>query len=68
MDGRLFRMDRVVVDTDTVTVIDFKTGEDKDTYSEQIHGYITILQNLYTDRAIHGILAFVDRKKIQVVA
>ncbi len=29
-DGRLFRMDRIVVDTDSVTVIDFKTGDDKD--------------------------------------
>ena len=39
-DGRLFRMDRIVVDADTVTVIDFKTGDDKDAYTDQVQGYM----------------------------
>ena len=67
-DGRLFRMDRIVVDTDTVTVIDFKTGDDKDTYTDQVQGYMDILQNFYPGRSIHGVLAFVDRKNLRVVA
>jgi ATP-dependent exoDNAse (exonuclease V) beta subunit len=67
-DGRLFRMDRVVVDADNVTVIDFKTGDDKETYSDQINGYVKILQNFYPDRTIRGVLAFVDRKKLRVIA
>ncbi len=67
-DGRLFRMDRVVVDAESVTVLDFKTGEDKDVYRDQILGYITILQNFYPGRTIQGMLAFVDRKKVRVVA
>jgi ATP-dependent helicase/nuclease subunit A len=67
-DGRLFRMDRIVVDVDTVTVLDFKTGDDKEAYTDQLQGYIKILQNFYPDRSIHGVLAFVDRKKLRVVA
>jgi ATP-dependent exoDNAse (exonuclease V) beta subunit len=67
-DGRLFRMDRIVVDTDAVTVIDFKTGDDKDAYTDQVQGYRDILQNFYPGRTIHGVLAFVDRKKLRVVA
>ncbi len=67
-DGQLFRMDRVIVDADTVTVLDFKTGEDKDAYTDQVQGYMGILQNFFPERAIHGILAFVDRKKLRVVA
>jgi ATP-dependent exoDNAse (exonuclease V) beta subunit len=67
-DGRLFRMDRIIVDAGEVTVIDFKTGEDKDAYTDQIHGYRDILQNLYPGRTICGVLAFVDRKKLWVVA
>jgi ATP-dependent helicase/nuclease subunit A len=66
-DGRLFRMDRVVVDAESVTVIDFKTGDDKEAYLDQIHGYINILQNFYPGRAIRGMLAFVDRKKLRVI-
>jgi ATP-dependent exoDNAse (exonuclease V) beta subunit len=29
-EGRLFRMDRVVIDRDKIAVIDYKTGRDKD--------------------------------------
>jgi ATP-dependent helicase/nuclease subunit A len=67
-EGRLFRMDRVVVDTENVTVIDFKTGDFKDIYRDQINGYMAILRDFYPDRAVHGILAFVDRKKTQVIS
>ena len=37
-DGRLFRMDRIIVDADAVTVLDFKTGDDKDAYTDQVKG------------------------------
>ena len=67
-DGRLFRMDRIIVDADIVTVLDFKTGDDKDAYTDQVKGYINILQNFYPGRTIRGVLAFVDRKKLRVVA
>jgi ATP-dependent exoDNAse (exonuclease V) beta subunit len=60
-------MDRVVIDTDTVTVLDYKTGEEKDTYSDQINGYIAILQDLYPERTIHGGLAYIDRKILRMV-
>ena len=66
-NGRLFRMDRIVVDADTVTVLDFKTGEDKDAYSDQMRGYMKILGNYFPDRIIKGLLAFVDRKKTRVI-
>ena len=66
-DGRLFRMDRVVVDPVKVTVLDFKTGDDKEEYTEQVQGYMTILQNYYNGRIIQGVLAFVDGKKIRGV-
>jgi hypothetical protein len=114
-EGRLFRMDRIIVDKDTVTVLDFKTGDDKEGYTDQVKGYVDILDNYFngvtsedsnistephpnlplkgegilslpllggderggskhaklfpgTRYTIHGILAFVDRKKLRVVA
>ena len=66
-DGQLFRMDRVIVDADAVTVIDFKTGDDKDSYTEQVQGYVSILKNFYPGRNISGMLAFVDRKKLRTI-
>ena len=67
-DGRLFRMDRIMIDSKTVTVLDFKTGDDKETYTEQVLQYREILQNFYPGCTVHGVLAFVDRKKLRVVA
>src|SRR5208337_4229993 len=49
--GRLFRMDRVVIDNDGVTVIDYKTGKDRkalDEYSAQLKNYMSILRDVYT--------------------
>jgi ATP-dependent helicase/nuclease subunit A len=66
-EGGLFRMDRIVVDVNTVTVIDFKTGDDKEGYTEQVQKYMNILKSYYPERTIQGILAFVDRKNIRMV-
>jgi len=67
VDGGLFRMDRIVVDVNTVTVIDFKTGDDKEGYTEQVQRYMNILKSYYSERSIQGILTFVDRKNIRMV-
>jgi ATP-dependent exoDNAse (exonuclease V) beta subunit len=65
--GRLFRMDRIIVDVDNITVLDFKTGDDKENYRIQVQDYMAVLQDFYPGRAIHGVLAFVDRKNIRVI-
>jgi ATP-dependent exoDNAse (exonuclease V) beta subunit len=65
--GKLLRMDRVVADTGNVTVLDFKSGEDKKDYDIQLREYMEVLGDIYPGRIISGILAFVDRKKIRVV-
>ncbi len=67
-EGRLFRMDRVVVDIKDVTVVDFKTGDDKKDYDDQLHGYMNILRDLYPGHTVTGLLAFVDQKNVRVIA
>ena len=67
-DGTLVRMDRVVVDTDLVTVIDYKTGEEKPGYTEQISKYMTILRGFYTDRIVHGMIVYIDRKHVRTIS
>ncbi len=64
-DGTLVRMDRVVVDTDVVTVIDYKTGDEKPGYSEQIAKYMGILRNFYDGRTVQGMIVFIDRKVVR---
>jgi ATP-dependent helicase/nuclease subunit A len=66
--GNLFRMDRVVLDNDRITVIDYKTGKEKDfeeKHRTQMKTYMKILRELYPDKAIGSIIAYVDLKEIR---
>ncbi|HWP81352.1 MAG TPA: UvrD-helicase domain-containing protein [Bacteroidota bacterium] len=65
--GRWLRMDRVVVDKEVVTVIDYKTGDENDEHVSQVKEYMDVLQEVYPGRKIHGILAYVDRKVLKEV-
>ena len=68
--GNLFRMDRVVFDEDQVSVIDYKTGTDKKAekeYLSQLKNYIRILKEIYPDKKVEGIIAYVDLKEITLL-
>jgi ATP-dependent exoDNAse (exonuclease V) beta subunit len=67
-DGALVRMDRVVVDPGTVTVIDYKTGEEKHDYIEQVLKYMKILRSYYADRTVRGLLVYIDQKLVRTVS
>ncbi len=59
-DGQLFRMDRVVVDAATATVIDFKTGEEQGEHAEQVKNYMAILREIFPDQEVRGVVAYVE--------
>jgi ATP-dependent exoDNAse (exonuclease V) beta subunit len=59
--GRLFRMDRVMLDPGRVVVIDFKTGAEEPAEHElQLRGYMEILSGAYPGRLVTGVAAYVD--------
>jgi ATP-dependent exoDNAse (exonuclease V) beta subunit len=63
-NGNLFRMDRVIIYKDKVTIIDFKTGgENPEKYSAQIKNYLVIVSEVYGKPA-QGFLAYVDLLKV----
>jgi ATP-dependent helicase/nuclease subunit A len=66
--GRLFRMDRVVVDHDTVTVIDYKTGPGvEQEHVQEVEGYARILEGAFPGRRVQAILAYLDRRETRRV-
>ena len=67
-DGSLVRMDRIVVDTDFVTVIDYKTGDEKPGYTEQITKYMSILRDFYPGQTVKGLLLYIDRKLTRTIS
>jgi len=58
--GMLFRIDRIIVDSNKITVIDYKTGEESDEYINQVKKYIEVLSEKYLGVETQGLIAYVD--------
>ncbi len=65
--GSLHRIDRMVIDPDTVTVLDYKTGEEKESYHQQVKDYMEIVRGMYPEKTVNGFLLYVDRKTVREV-
>ncbi len=66
-EGHLFRMDRVVIDPDRVTVLDFKTGGEgwtDEKHRAQMRKYMNIAKDIYPDRRLEGRIVYIDLGKI----
>ena len=69
--GSLFRMDRVVMDKDQIVVIDYKTGTEKRAekeYVSQLRSYIRILKEIYPDKTVEGMIAYVDLGEVTLLS
>jgi ATP-dependent exoDNAse (exonuclease V) beta subunit len=65
--GTLFRMDRVVFEGDRISVVDYKTGTDRkgeEEYFFQINNYMRMLKEIYPEKRVEGVIAYVDLKEI----
>ena len=62
--GSVFRMDRVMVDREGVTVVDFKTGgmDHGVDHRAQVNAYQRLLGSVFPGRRITGIIAYVDHR------
>jgi ATP-dependent helicase/nuclease subunit A len=70
-DGNLFRMDRVVIDSNMITVIDFKTGKkpaSDEKYERQMKTYMKILKGIYPSMNIRGIIAYADIGETRIIS
>jgi ATP-dependent exoDNAse (exonuclease V) beta subunit len=68
--GNLFRMDRVIFEENQLSVVDYKTGADKEAekeYISQLKKYIRILKEIYPDKNVEGVIAYVDLKEVRKV-
>ena len=62
-DGRLYRPDRVLVDGDKATVIDYKFGEEDERYLRQIRKYASLYRSLGC-REVRSYVWYVEKGKI----
>ena len=69
--GHLYRIDRLVEDTDGMTIIDYKTGSETGAeagHPEQLQRYMRIIREIYPGRPVCGITAYIDLKTIRRVS
>ncbi len=69
--GSLSRLDRLLIDPESVLVIDFKTGKDRGKeplYLRQVRDYMDILAAIYPGRNISGIIAYVELMQVRTVS
>lgn len=66
-NGQLFRLDRVVVDQDMVTVIDFKSGSKPSPFSElgkdihrQMNKYLNIIRQIFPQKQVQSLVVYLD--------
>jgi exodeoxyribonuclease V beta subunit len=57
------RIDRIIIEDKKVLVVDYKLGEPKKEYKEQIKIYKKGVQKIYPDKKIEGILLYLWRKR-----
>lgn len=69
-EGRMVRMDRVVCDPDTVTVLDFKTGPEtpagRRSHQEQVSGYLRTLGLVFPGKSFGGLIVYRDGTVLEV--
>lgn len=64
--GALYRPDRLLVDGNSIVVVDYKFGEQRETYQKQISGYMQLLKQMGRWEHISGYLYY--HKTATVVA
>ena len=69
-DGRLFRVDRIVIDPDRITILEYKTGGDRESEGQhlaQMANYLKLAGSLFPGRETEGIIGYVDLNKARRV-
>jgi len=69
-EGHLFRMDRVVIDPDRVTILDFKTGGEgwaEENYRAQLRKYMKIVKDIYPGRRLEGRIVYIDLGEVRTL-
>jgi len=70
--GELFRADRLIIDPEMVTLIDFKTSYPEEAeiieqYKKQITNYKKILKEIYPQKKVKAVLIYIDQGYVEEV-
>ncbi len=67
-EGRIHRVDRLIVEEDRVTVVDWKTGQETpEAHRQQVALYCRLVSALYPGRRVSGRLAYLALERVEEV-
>ena len=66
-ESEIRRPDRVVMDNESVTVVDYKFGRQKPEYHDQVRQYMRLLQEMYPEYNVKGWLWYVYSGKTEEI-
>jgi len=70
-DGRVHRVDRLIVDPERVRILDWKSGSEEIGTSDQVaqvRAYADIVRQVYPGRAVEALLVHLDRHETRCVS
>jgi ATP-dependent exoDNAse (exonuclease V) beta subunit len=68
-DGKVRRIDRLIVFDDRVEVIEFKWGEKREKeHRIQLEDYISLISQIFQDKPVKGFLIYLDAEKVEEVS
>lgn len=63
-DGNIIRIDRLIVENDKVTILDFKTGDRDDAYAGQLKHYADVIREIYRDMEVSCYILYFDLREV----
>ncbi len=63
-EGNLYRIDRILIDSDEVTVVEYKTGEPKEEHKEQVLKYKKLIESTFGQKKIRGLILYIEEGKV----
>lgn len=63
--GRVHRLDKLVVGGEEVHVIEFKASSPQASHREQLRLYLNLVKDLFPDKAVRGWLIYVDQALVE---
>ncbi|KAA3647619.1 MAG: Dna2/Cas4 domain-containing protein [Bacteroidetes bacterium] len=65
-NGKVWRPDRVVFNSDKIMVLEYKTGEEKEAHKKQVQNYMNLITAM-SEKQIEGYLYYLEDKKLEQV-
>ncbi len=67
-EGKLKRIDRLILEGKKAVILEYKTGEAEPSHQEQVKEYIGIIKEVYPQREVEAYILYIDKGNISSVA